>query len=244
MKATNSVNINNQLVTNVPAGTADDHPVNLGQLKNAIAGIGWKQIAVACASTGPLTLSGLQTVDGHSTLVNENVLVKNQSNAKYNGLYIAASGAWVRHPDYNSESEMFNSVLIVDGGTVNANSFWLMVTNKPFVIDTDPIVFIAFNMAVSYSGGLGITITNGVVAIDTNIVARKEAYTIGDGVQSVITITHSLNTVDVILSMQDTTSGTVEVLMVDWKPVTNTTILLSFGNPVPTTGQYRVTIVG
>lgn len=70
-----------------------------------------------CATTANITLSGAQTVDGVS-VTTQRVLVKNQSTASQNGLYVAASGAWTKigQPAF----------VAVKGGTLN--------TRVPYVL--------------------------------------------------------------------------------------------------------------
>jgi phage-related tail fiber protein len=61
------------------------------------AGLSWKQPAVTAASTANITsLSGLQTIDTITLAAGDTVLVKNQTTAADNGIYVVASGAWSR----------------------------------------------------------------------------------------------------------------------------------------------------
>ena len=52
--------------------------VNLLALQSYAAGISWKQ-PCACATLANITLLGLQTIDGYTTLSGDRVLVKNQT---------------------------------------------------------------------------------------------------------------------------------------------------------------------
>ena len=53
----------------------------------------------ACATTSNISLTGLQTIDGVVLSGGERVLVKNQSDASQNGIYISNSSAWSRASD-------------------------------------------------------------------------------------------------------------------------------------------------
>ena len=80
-------------VNATPVGSTDI--ANKLYVDSVAAGLSWKQ-PVAVATTVNITLSGLQTIDGYTTLAGNRVLVKNQSTAANNGIYIAASGVWAR----------------------------------------------------------------------------------------------------------------------------------------------------
>ena len=87
---------------------------------------------VAAATTANITLSGGQNIDG-LVGAGERILVKNQTNAAENGIYITSSGAWARPLDANSALELAGAVVIVNGGTVNGSTVW---TNNFKTTDT------------------------------------------------------------------------------------------------------------
>ena len=60
---------------------------------------------VDVATTANITLSGEQTIDGVLTS-GSRVLVKNQSTASQNGIYVSSSGAWSLAADFNSTNQM------------------------------------------------------------------------------------------------------------------------------------------
>ncbi len=81
---------------------------------------GGRQVRVA--SSGAIaTLSGLLTVDGLTIADQDRVLVKDQSNATENGVYIAASGAWTRE----ALPAGATAFLRVQQGTANTGTMWL-----------------------------------------------------------------------------------------------------------------------
>lgn len=79
--------------------------------------------SVRVASTGNLTLSGLQTVDSVLLVANDRVLVKNQTTASQNGIYAAASGAWTRTAGANSSAELAGAIVAVDSGSQGGKRF-------------------------------------------------------------------------------------------------------------------------
>ena len=74
--------------------------------------------AVRAATTGDITLSGLQTIDGIALAAGDRVLVKDQADATQNGIYTASSGPWSRSVDAASNSQWASGtqVLVASGG--------------------------------------------------------------------------------------------------------------------------------
>lgn len=61
---------------------------------------------VRLATTGDISLYGLPTIDGVLTNVGDRVLVKNQTDARENGIYTASSGQWYRAADARTSRTM------------------------------------------------------------------------------------------------------------------------------------------
>lgn len=101
---------------------------------------GMKQ-ACAVATTGVIALSGLQTIDGISVLAGDSVLVRFQTNAYENGIYIAAAGAWSRRFDCDATSKLNMATVGVFNGTANGKTIWTQITPLP-VVGTTSIVFV------------------------------------------------------------------------------------------------------
>jgi len=98
--------------------------------------------SVRAATTANIALAGLQTVDGVVLVAGDRVLVKNQTTAKGNGLYIAASGAWGRAADADANLEVTPSLtVVVEQGTTQADTLWQMVTDGPIVLGTTALTF-------------------------------------------------------------------------------------------------------
>lgn len=77
------------------------------------------------ATTDAITLEGLQTVDGVSLVAYDSILVKNQSDATFNGIYWVNSGQWIRRPDFDGYFDAKKGSLVwVNDGTVNALTLW------------------------------------------------------------------------------------------------------------------------
>lgn len=100
--------------------------------------------SVRVATTAEITLSGAQTIDSVAVVAGDRVLVKNQSNAALNGIWVVANGAWVRATDADASAEVTPGMLVViEEGTANATTVWQLVTDAPITLGTTGLVFVA-----------------------------------------------------------------------------------------------------
>lgn len=97
------------------------------------------------ATTGNITLSGLQTIDGYTTVAGDRVLVKDQSTGSQNGLYVAASGSWSRTTDIIISHTIFN----VERGTLNRDTIFMVTTDAPITIGTTALTIVPFGKPIS-----------------------------------------------------------------------------------------------
>lgn len=96
--------------------------------------------SVVCATTANITLSGEQTIDGVTTSASR-VLVKDQSTASQNGIYVSGSGAWTRATDFDAWTELPGAVVPVEQGTVNGDRVYLCTVNAGGTIGSTSITF-------------------------------------------------------------------------------------------------------
>lgn len=75
---------------------------------------------VRLATTANITLSGLQEIDGVMTASGDRVLVKNQTNANQNGVYLANTSTWDRALDCNTTEELNRAYVYVESGNTQA----------------------------------------------------------------------------------------------------------------------------
>ncbi|MES0158885.1 hypothetical protein [Mesorhizobium sp. C268A] len=101
---------------------------------------------VRLATTGNITLYGLQTIDGVPAEVGDRVLVKNQADARDNGIYTASEGQWFRAADARTSRTMQKGTTVhVQQGAVSADFVYVFETLDP-VIGTDAVT-IAFYLS-------------------------------------------------------------------------------------------------
>lgn len=122
-----------------------------------------KQAVQVTTVTG-VTLSGTsQTIDGISVanviLGGNRILVKNQTNAKTNGVYSASTGTWGRTSDFDTSAEVVQgSYFFVMSGT-NKSTTWVLTTPDIITVGVDPLIFTLFSQITDILAGTGITIT-------------------------------------------------------------------------------------
>jgi hypothetical protein len=257
---TADVSFNSRKLTNVLDPTNPQDAATKNYVDVTVAGLSWKE-AVRAATTATGTLATAfangQTIDGVVLATNDRILLKNQSAAAENGIYIVqASGAPVRATDADSDPELQGAAVMVEEGTVNASTQWIMTTDVAITVGTTGITWAQFGGGATYTAGngltlstndfnvgagTGITVAADSVAVDTTLVARWKTGTLGDGSSTSIALTHNLGNRDVICQIYDATSYAV----VDCDIVlTNTNTVTVTFSVAPTSNQYRYAIVG
>jgi phage-related tail fiber protein len=131
--------------------------------------------SVKAATTGAITLTGTQTVDGVSLVTGDRVLVKNQSPTTDNGIYVVASGAWARSTDMDgtpANEVSAGNYVFVEQGTQNASTGWLITGSGILTLGVDPIVWTQFSEVGQVTAGAGLTKTGSQVDVGTASTSR------------------------------------------------------------------------
>lgn len=99
--------------------------------------------SVLVTTTANIVLSGIQTIDGVLLQAGARVLVKNQTQAKDNGIWVVtAGGAWKRALDADTSIEVTPGLFVsVETGATNGDSVWQLVTDGPIVLGTTALTF-------------------------------------------------------------------------------------------------------
>ena len=209
---TGPISLNGFKVTNVAECTNDTDVANKKYVDTKAQGLKVRDSVVA-ATVGNITLSGTQTIDGVAVTVGQRVLVKAQTAASANGIYICASGSWSRATDTDTWEEIYGSLVYVSGGTSMGYTTWACNCAATGTMGTDNIPWGQFSGAAEINAGTGLTKTGNTIntgagtgitvgADDVSItseyrVKRFAATITGDGTWTSKTITHGLNTLDV-----------------------------------------------
>jgi hypothetical protein len=130
--------------------------------------------ACQVATTANITLSGLQTIDGYTTLAGDRVLVKNQSSSQYNGIYIASASTWTRSTDMDVWSEVPGAyTVILNGG--QADTGWVCTATQSGTIDVTAMPWVQFSGANTYFAGTGLSLLSNTFSI-TNTGVSASTY--------------------------------------------------------------------
>jgi hypothetical protein len=147
--------------TNAPSGTND--LCNKIYVDSLAVGLQWKQ-PVNAATTVNITLSGAQTIDTVSVVAGDRVLVKNQTNAYDNGIYVAASGPWSRSTDADTWNELVSAIVFVEYGG-QSGSAWYCYAQPGGTLGVTAVPW--SNLAVSgvYYAGTGLSLAGNTFSI-------------------------------------------------------------------------------
>ena len=121
--------------------------------------------SVKAATTANITLSGAQTIDAVSVVAGDRVLVKDQTAASGNGIYVVAAGAWTRATDMDAWTEVPGAFTFVEQGTVNADSGWVCTADQGGTLGSTAITFAQFSGAGQITAGAGLTKTGNTLDI-------------------------------------------------------------------------------
>ena len=120
--------------------------------------------ACQCGTTANITLLGLQTIDGYTTLANDRVLVKNQTLSQFNGIYIASTTTWTRATDMDVWSEVPGAyTVILNGGQQDTG--WVCTATASGTINVTAMPWVQFSAASTYFAGTGLSLSSNTFSI-------------------------------------------------------------------------------
>lgn len=161
------VSMNSHKITGLAAPTSDSDAVNKLYADSLRSGLDVKQ-SVRVATTADITLSGTQTIDGVNVVAGDRVLVKNQSTAADNGIWVVAAGSWSRATDADSDAEVSAGMFcFVEEGSSNADSGWVLSTNGAITLGSTSLSFAQFSGAGQITAGNGLTKTGNTLDVVT-----------------------------------------------------------------------------
>ena len=118
-------------------------------------------------------LVNASTIDGVVVATSDRVLLKNQSSASENGIYVvAASGAALRATDADNSSKVTTGMYVfVSQGTASSGTGFVLTTADPIVLGTTNLSFTAFSGAGQVIAGNGLSESGNILSINTAVTA-------------------------------------------------------------------------
>jgi len=146
-QASNNVSISGGGITGISNPSNNLDVSNKQYVDNAIAGLRNRTVA-DCASTANVNISNAleagDSIDGVTLTEGMRVLLKDQSTATENGLYLAvasSAGAASRDPEHNTLDELVGGMIVVNKGSSNNDKIFLCTTDNSGSIGSTNITY-------------------------------------------------------------------------------------------------------
>jgi len=148
-----------------------------GYVDSLSSGLDPKQSVRVATTANIANLAGgaPNVVDGVTLQVGDRVLVKDQTIATENGIYVVdtvgtgATGSWSRASDMDGSPAAEVSggnYTFVEQGSTNINTGWVVKGDGILSLGTDPIVWVQFSGAGSITAGVGLTKVGESLSVD------------------------------------------------------------------------------
>lgn len=186
----NNVALTGGSITGLGDPATSSEAATKNYVDNLVAGLRTRAVA-RLASTANVTIASElengDTIDGVTLVTGDRVLLKNQSTASQNGLYIVvASGAASRDPEFDTITELAGQLILVSEGSANADDLYLCTTDASATLGSSAI---SYTQVFPSSGG---TVTSVAVADS----GSSEFTVTGSPITSSGTISLAINTIN------------------------------------------------
>ena len=166
---TGSVSLNSQTITNLADPVNSSDAATKSFVEATAQGLDVKDSCVA-ATTANITISTAlnngDTLDGVSLSTNDRVLVKDQSTASENGIYVVGASP-ARADDLATGADAAGFFTFVEQGTVNADNGFVCTSNKgSAVVGTNNLTIAQFSGAGQITAGDGLDKSGNTLSLD------------------------------------------------------------------------------
>ena len=196
------IDLNNNFIINTPTPTQQHHVVNKGYVDAFATGLKVLDPArVATIANLSATYSvdfktltansnGAISIDGVALILNDRVLVKNQTNKNENGVFKVTQVGDGSNPyiltlvdDFNEQSEVKNGTFILITAGTNASSGWVVTSLDPITLGVDDIIWSQFSSpttivagdALDQDGGtLNVNVDNSTIEVSSDALQVKD----------------------------------------------------------------------
>ena len=129
-----TVSISGGTITGLSTPSNNSDVAIKSYVDDAVAGLRTRTIAEVATTANVNLSNGLEagdTIDGVTLVAGDRVLVKDQSTATENGLYLAvSSGSASRDPEHDTIAELSGGMVVVNQGSTNDNKIFLCTTDS------------------------------------------------------------------------------------------------------------------
>ena len=246
-------------VINLPTPSDSGDGVPKSYVDSLVEGLAWKDSCRVATQSNLNLASPGATIDGITMASQDRILVRSQSTASENGIYIWNGSAVpaTRSLDASTFAELEQAVTTVEEGTSAATSYRQDQVNG--TIGSSSINWVTFGTAApaasETTAGVAELATQAEVNTGTDdlrIVTplklatwsgriKKYATSIGDGSATSYTVTHNLGSLDVQVAIFQNSTG--DEVITDVTHATTNTLTIVFAT-APASNAYRVVVVG
>lgn len=246
-------------VTNLPSPSAAGDAVPRSYVDSAIEGLAWKDSCRVATQANLNLASPGASIDGITMASQDRVLVRAQTAGAENGIYVwnGAAVAMTRSLDCSTFDELEQAVATIEEGTsagatyrqsaVNGTLGSTAVvwgpygTSAPAASTLQSGISRFATQAEMDAGTSGVAATPDVIANWSGRV-KKVSANIGDGSATTYTVTHNLNSRDVIVRVFPN-SGQYDDVEVDVQRTSVNAVALVFATTI-SANAYRVVVLG
>jgi hypothetical protein len=194
----NNVSVSGGSITGLGDPSVSSEAATKNYVDQAVAGLRTRVIAEAATTANIDLTADLQngdTLDGVTLVTGDRVLVKDQTDATENGLYlVVASGTASRDPQFDTIAELSGQMIVVNQGTANDNKIFLCTTDSDATIGVSNITYTQVTPAnvgtvtsvgVADSGSSEFTVANspitssGTITLEVNAIDNSKITGLG-----------------------------------------------------------------
>lgn len=164
---TGTLNMTGNLVINVADPVSATDAANKRYVDMAAYGFRTKESVRLATTVNLASLSGLLTIDGVVSVAGDRILVKDQTSAANNGIYVVASGIWTRAVDFDTSAKSVpGSTTFVNEGTVNHDLSFTLINDAPITLGSTALVFTETSRLGQIVAGIGLSKTGDTLNVN------------------------------------------------------------------------------